>query len=136
MLEIVEEPGGHGQVPVDDADAQTVVDGLAQEVRAARWRHRDELPDLLGQEDLERLGLEAGAPFGDEEQRLKAQIAGTALNAEHDVADVAVPDALLRTAALLAALMAVSPVRTRLTVAVETPAAAATSLIVTGPVTA
>jgi hypothetical protein len=43
---------------------------------------------------------------------------------------------VLNTAALRAALMAVSPVSTRLTVAVDTPAAAATSLIVTGRVTA
>ena len=44
--------------------------------------------------------------------------------------------AVLNTAARRGALMVVSPVSTRLTVAVDTPAAAATSLIVTGRVTA
>ena len=164
VLEVVEEPVGHGEVPVDDADVQPVVHRLAQEVRAAGGRHGDELADLLGEEDFEGFGLQACSALGYEEQRLEAESRGrgfwmprttsptypsptlwtTTPSNELDFVRNrrAAADgrycsflAVLSTAARLAALMAVSPVSTRLTVAVETPAAAATSLIVTGFVT-
>jgi hypothetical protein len=94
VLEVGEEPGGNFEIPVDDTDVQAVVDCLAEQVRAPGRRHRDELADLLGQKDLECLGLEAGLAFGDEEERLEAEITGAALDAEDDLADIAVPDAL------------------------------------------
>jgi hypothetical protein len=94
VARVVEVGGGHLGVAVDDRDVQALLDGPAQQPRPPRRRHRDELGDLLGQEHVQGLGLQVLAALGGEEQRLVAQVAGAGLDAEHDIADVAVADAL------------------------------------------
>ncbi len=51
-------------IPVDDGDMQALLDGPAQQARPAGRGDGDELGDLLGQEHVQRLGLEVLTALG------------------------------------------------------------------------
>ena len=159
VLNIFEYAGRNPGVPIDDAHVEAVFHRFAHDVGLLCRRDTDEFLDLFGKEDVNCLGLQFRLSLRNEEERAETVISGPPLDSEHDLADVAVADTLhddakkrldlvrsLRAAAEglycnrleVASTNAVvvgpipgSPVRTRLTVAVDTPAAAATSRIVT-----
>ena len=92
--DLCEVAGGHALVAVDHGYPHALGHRTPQQLRLPRRRHRDQLGNVLRQEDVQRLRLQAGLALRREEQRLVAELACPALDAEHHVADVAITDAL------------------------------------------